>query len=43
MQRRVALWIMEAFCILSSWDFEAITGLIPIQFHLGKIIGCHHL
>jgi len=26
-----------------TWEVEAIAGLIPIHFHLDKLIGCHHL
>ena len=37
MQRRAALWILEAFKTLSSKGIEAIAGIIPIKFHLQKI------
>ena len=31
------------FCTSPTWGVEAITSLIPIQFHLNKIIGCLQL
>ena len=37
MQRRAAIWILGAFKILSTDSPEAITGLIPIKFHLQKL------
>ena len=37
MQRRAAIWILGAFKILPSEGIEAITGIIPIRFHLQKI------
>ena len=43
MQRRVVLWIIGAFCTLSTWRVEAIAGIIPIYFYLDKIIGQHYL
>ena len=43
MQRRVDLWIIEAFYILPSWEVEAIASLISIHFYLDKISRHHHL
>jgi len=37
MQRRAAIWILEAFKTLPTDGLEAITGLIPIKFHLQKL------
>jgi len=37
MQRRVAIWILGAFKTSLSEGIEAITGIIPIRFHLQKI------
>jgi len=37
MQRRAAIWILGAFKTSPSEDIEAITGIIPIRFHLQKI------
>ena len=37
MQRRAAIWILEAFKTSPSEGIEAITGIIPIKFHLQKI------
>ena len=37
MQRRAAIWILGAFKTLPSEGIEAITGIIPIRFHLQKI------
>ena len=37
MQRRAAIWILEAFKTSPSEGIEAITGIIPIRFHLQKI------
>jgi len=37
MQRRDTLWITGVFCILPSWEVEAIASLILIHFHLDKI------
>jgi len=37
MQRRAAIWILEAFKTLPSAGIEAIAGIIPIKFHLQKI------
>jgi len=37
MQRRAAVWILEAFKTLPSEGTKAITGIIPIRFHLQKI------
>jgi len=36
-QRRAAIWILEAFKISPSEGIEAIAGIIPIRFHLQKI------
>ena len=43
MQRRAALWITGAFCTSPSEGVKAIAGLIPINLHLKKLNGCHHL
>ena len=37
MQRRVAIWILGAFKTSPLESIEAITGIIPIRFHLQKI------
>jgi len=37
MQRRAAIWILGAFKILPTEGIEAITGIIPIKFHLQKL------
>ena len=37
MQRRAAIWILGAFKTSPSMGIEAITGIIPIKFHLQKI------
>ena len=37
MQRRVAIWILGAFRTSPTEGVEAITGIIPIRFHLQKI------
>ena len=37
MQRRTAIWILEAFKTLPTEDIEAITRIIPIKFHLQKL------
>ena len=37
MQRRAAIWILEAFKTSPSMGIEAIAGIIPIKFHLQKI------
>jgi len=37
MQRRAAIWILGAFKTLPATGIEAITGIIPIKFHLQKI------
>ena len=34
MQRRAAIWIVGAFKTLPTKDIKAITGIIPIKFHL---------
>ena len=39
MQRRVAIWILGVFCILSSFNIESIIGLILIYLHLCKFSG----
>ena len=36
-QRRAAIWILGAFRTLPTDGLEAITGLIPIKFHLQKL------
>jgi len=36
-QRRAAIWILGAFKTLPSEGIKAITGIIPIKFHLQKI------
>jgi len=38
MQRRAAIWILEAFKTSSIEGIEALAGLIPIRFHLQKIV-----
>jgi len=37
MQRRAIIWILVAFKMLLSERIEAITGIIPIKFHLQKL------
>jgi len=37
MQRRAAIWILDAFKTSPSEGIEAIAGIIPIRFHLHKI------
>ena len=37
MQRRAAIWILGAFKTSSTDSLEAISGLIPIKFHLQKL------
>ena len=37
LQRRVAIWILEAFKTSSSFSIEAITRLISINLHLQKL------
>ena len=37
MQKRAAIWILEAFKMLPLEGIEAITGIIPIKFHLQKL------
>jgi len=37
MQRRAAIWILEAFKTLPTEGIEAIAGIIPIKFHLQKL------
>jgi len=37
MQRRAAIWILGAFRTSPTEGLEAITGLIPIKFHLQKL------
>jgi len=39
MQRRAAIWILGAFKTSSTKGVEAITGIIPIKFHLQKLAG----
>ena len=39
MQRRAAIWILDAFCTLPSFGIETIIGLIPICLHLQKLCG----
>ena len=43
MQQRAALWITGAFHTSPSEEVEAIAGLIPINLHLRKLNGQHHL
>jgi len=43
MQHRTALWIMGAFHTSPLEGVEAIAGLIPINLHLKKLNGRHHL
>jgi len=43
MQRRVVLWILEAFCTSPTLGIEALAGLIPIHLHLQKLSGYHQL
>ena len=38
MQRRAAIWILGAFKTSPTEGIEAITGLIPIKFHLHKLV-----
>jgi len=37
MQRRVAIWILDAFHTLSSFSIEAITSRISIYLYLQKL------
>jgi len=37
MQRRVAIWILEAFKTLPTEGIKAIARIIPIKFHLQKL------
>ena len=37
MQRRATIWIFGAFKMLPLEGIEAITGIIPIKFHLQKL------
>jgi len=37
MQRRAAIWILEAFKTLPTEGIEAIAEIIPIKFHLQKL------
>jgi len=37
MQRRAAIWILGAFKTSPSEGIEAITGIIPIKYHIQKI------
>ena len=37
MQRRAAIWILEAFKMSPTEGLEAIAGLIPIKLHLQKL------
>ena len=37
MQRRVAIWILDAFKTSLSYSIEAIAGLVPIKLHLQKL------
>ena len=37
MQRRAAIWILEAFKTSPMEGLKAITGLIPIKFYLQKL------
>jgi len=39
MQRRATIWILEVFKMSPTEGLEAITGLIPIKFHLHKLAG----
>jgi len=43
MQHRAALWITGAFRTSPSKRVEAIASLIPINLHLKKLNGHHHL
>jgi len=43
MQQRAALWITGAFRTSPSKGVEVIAGLIPINLHLKKLNGRHHL
>ncbi len=36
-QRRAAIWILEAFKMFSLFSTKAITGLIPINLYLQKL------
>jgi len=39
MQRRAAIWILEAFKTSPSYGIEALADLIPINLHLQKLGG----
>ena len=43
MQRRVALWILEAFYTSPILEIKAIASLVPIHLHLQKISGGYQL
>ena len=38
MQRRATIWILGAFKTLPTEGIKAITGIIPIKFHLQKLV-----
>ena len=38
MQRRAAIWILGAFKTTPLEDIEAITGIIPMRFHIQKLV-----
>ena len=42
-QRRVALWILGAFCTFPSTSIKVIAGLIPIYLYLQKLNDRFHL
>jgi len=37
MQRKAAIWILGAFKTSPTEEIKAITGIIPIKFHLQKL------
>ena len=37
MQRRAAIWILEAFKMSPLFSIKAIVGLMPINLHLQKL------
>jgi len=42
-QRKAALWIIEVFYTLPTWEVEVIASLISIHFHHNKIIRWYYL
>jgi len=38
MQRKAALWILDAFCTSPTGGIEVLESLIPIQLYLKKLV-----